>query len=46
VVNVINLSDAVLEAFRKATINKGVRCYGVRMVDERNTFARWGTRFD
>jgi hypothetical protein len=46
VVNVINLSDPVLEAFRKATINKGVRCYGVRMVDERCTFARWGTRFD
>lgn len=46
VVNVINLADSLLEEFRKATINKGVRCFGVRMVDERSTFERWGTRFD
>lgn len=46
VVNVINLADPVLEDFRKATINKGVRCSGVRMVDEKSTFERWGTRFD
>ena len=34
------------EEFRKAMINRGVRFYGVRMVDERSTFERWGTRFD
>jgi DNA-binding response OmpR family regulator len=45
-VHVINLAEPVLQEFRKATINKGVRCYGVRMVDERSTFERWGTRFD
>ncbi len=46
VVHVINLGDGILEEFRKATVNKGVRCYGVRMVDERSIFERWGTRFD
>jgi CheY-like chemotaxis protein len=45
-VNVINLADPMLEEFRKATINKGVRCHGVRTVDEKITFERWGTRFD
>jgi len=45
-VNVINLADAILEAFRKGTINTPVRCYGVRMVDEKSAFDRWGTRFD
>jgi CheY-like chemotaxis protein len=46
VVHVINLTPAIQEEFRKAMINKGVRFYGVRMVDERSTFERWGTRFD
>jgi CheY-like chemotaxis protein len=46
VVHVINLTPALQEEFRKAMINKGVRFYGVRMVDERSTFERWGTRFD
>jgi CheY-like chemotaxis protein len=46
VVHVINLAEPVMEEFRKAEINKGVRCYGVRMVDERGTFERWGSRFD
>ncbi len=46
VVNIINLADAILEEFRKGTINTRVRCYGVRMVDEKGAFARWGTRFD
>jgi hypothetical protein len=45
-VHVINLPPALQEEFRKAMINKGVRFYGVRMVDERSTFERWGTRFD
>ncbi len=45
-VHVINLTPALQEEFRKAMINKGVRFYGVRMVDERATFERWGTRFD
>lgn len=44
--NVINLTDALLEEFRKALGTAGVRCHGVRMVDEKSTFARWGTRFD
>jgi hypothetical protein len=44
-VHVINLPPALQEEFRKAMINKGVRFYGVRMVDERSTFERWGTRF-
>jgi DNA-binding response OmpR family regulator len=43
-VHVINLTPALQEEFRKAMINKGVRFYGVRMVDERATFERWGTR--
>ncbi len=46
VIDIINLSDHVLEEFRKATINKGVRFFGIRMVDEKGTFERWGTRFD
>jgi len=46
VVHVINLTPALQEEFRKAMINKGVRFYGVRMVDERSTFERWGTRFE
>ena len=46
VIDLINLSDPVLEEFKKATLNKGVRCFGARMVDERSTFARWGTRFE
>jgi len=46
VVHVINLTPTLQEEFRKAMINKGVRFYGVRMVDERSTFERWGTRFD
>ncbi len=46
VIDIINLSDQVLEEFRKGTINKGVRFFGTRMVDERSTFERWGTRFD
>jgi hypothetical protein len=46
VLHVINLTPALQEEFRKAMINKGVRFYGVRMVDERSTFERWGTRFD
>ncbi|HYL82000.1 MAG TPA: hypothetical protein VEU07_14375, partial [Candidatus Acidoferrum sp.] len=46
VINIINLTDPVLEEFRKATINKGVRFFGVRMVEEKRTFERWGTRFD
>lgn len=46
VVHVINLTPPLQEEFRKAMINKGVRFYGVRMVDERSTFERWGTRFD
>ncbi len=45
-IHIINLAPALQEEFRKATINKGVRCYGIRMVDERSTFERWGTRFD
>jgi CheY-like chemotaxis protein len=45
-VHVINLTPSLQEEFRKAMINKGVRFYGVRMVDERSTFERWGTRFD
>ncbi len=45
-VHVINLTPPLQEEFRKAMINKGVRFYGVRMVDERSTFERWGTRFD
>ncbi len=45
-VHVINLTPALQEDFRKAMVNKGVRFYGVRMVDERSTFDRWGTRFD
>jgi len=44
--NVINLADALLEEFRKALGTAGVRCHGMRMVDEKSTFARWGTRFD
>jgi DNA-binding response OmpR family regulator len=44
--HVINLTPSLQEEFRKAMINKGVRFYGVRMVDERSTFERWGTRFD
>ena len=44
--HVLNLTPALQEEFRKAMINKGVRFYGVRMVDERSTFERWGTRFD
>lgn len=46
VMHIINLSPQLLEEFRKAMINKGIRFYGVRMVDERSTFERWGTRFD
>jgi CheY-like chemotaxis protein len=46
VVHVINLSPTLLEEFRKAMINKGVRFYGVRMVDEKSAFERWGTRFE
>ncbi|MFB3819145.1 MAG: hypothetical protein ACE147_15885 [Candidatus Methylomirabilales bacterium] len=46
VIHIINLSQSLQEEFRKATISKGVRCYGIRMVDERSTFERWGTRFD
>lgn len=46
VISIMNLAEPVLEEFRKATINKGVRFFGVRMVDERSTFERWGTRFD
>jgi CheY-like chemotaxis protein/anti-anti-sigma regulatory factor len=46
VMYIINLSPQLLEEFRKAMINKGIRFYGVRMVDERSTFERWGTRFD
>lgn len=46
VVHIINLDDGNLEEFRKAGINKGVRSYGVRMVDERSSFERWGSRFD
>jgi hypothetical protein len=46
VLHVINLTPALQEEFRKAMINKGVRFYGVRMVDERSTFERWGTRFE
>jgi CheY-like chemotaxis protein len=45
-VHVINLTPSLQEEFRKAMINKGVRFYGVRMVDERSAFERWGTRFD
>jgi hypothetical protein len=45
-VHVINLTPPLQEEFRKAMINKGVRFYGVRMVDERSTFERWGTRFE
>ena len=46
VMHILNLADSVLEDFRKATINKGVRFFGVRMVDEKSTFERWGTRFE
>jgi CheY-like chemotaxis protein/anti-anti-sigma regulatory factor len=46
VMHIINLSPQLLEEFRKAMINKGIRFYGVRMVDERSTFERWGTRFE
>jgi DNA-binding response OmpR family regulator len=44
--HILNLTPALQEEFRKAMTNKGVRFYGVRMVDERSTFERWGTRFD
>jgi DNA-binding response OmpR family regulator len=44
--HILNLTPALQEEFRKAMINKGVRFYGVRMVDERSTFERWGTRFE
>ena len=45
-IHVINLTPHLQDEFRKALINKGVRFYGVRMVDERSAFDRWGTRFD
>ena len=45
-IHVINLAPQLQDDFRKALINKGVRFYGVRMVDERSAFERWGTRFD
>jgi DNA-binding response OmpR family regulator len=45
-IHVINLTPHLQDEFRKALINKGVRFYGVRMVDERSAFERWGTRFD
>jgi len=44
--HILNLTPALQEEFRKAMSNKGVRFYGVRMVDERSTFERWGTRFE
>jgi hypothetical protein len=44
--HILNLTPALQEEFRKAMTNKGVRFYGVRMVDERSTFERWGTRFE
>jgi CheY-like chemotaxis protein len=44
--HILNLPPALQEEFRKAMSNKGVRFYGVRMVDERSTFERWGTRFE
>jgi DNA-binding response OmpR family regulator len=44
-IHVINLTDAMQDAFRKAVTHKSVRFYGFRMVDEQSTFARWGSRF-
>jgi hypothetical protein len=46
VIDVINLTDSLLEEFRKGLGNAGVRCHGVRVVEEKSAFARWGTRFD
>ena len=45
-VSVINLSEALLDEFKRAMPTKGVRLFGPRMVDQPATFARWGTRFD
>lgn len=44
--SVINLSEQLLDEFKRAMPNKGVRFYGPRMVDQPGAFARWGTRFD
>jgi DNA-binding response OmpR family regulator len=44
-IHLINLSDTVLEEFRKTPV-MNVKYSGPRMVDEKSTFARWGTVFD
>jgi CheY-like chemotaxis protein len=44
--HVINLAEELEGELRAALVGSGVRCYGVRMVDERRVFERWGSRFD
>lgn len=44
-IHVINLSPSLQDEFRKAVIQKGIRFYGVRMIDEQSSFQRWGSRF-
>lgn len=45
-IQIINLTSALLADFRKGITNKGIRFYTARMVDERSSFERWGVRFD
>jgi hypothetical protein len=45
-ISVINLSDVLLDEFKRAIPNKGLRFCGPRMLDHSNSFARWNSRFE
>ena len=46
ILHVINLAEGLEGELREGLVGTVVRCYGVRMVDERRVFDRWGSRFD